>query len=104
MKIYKFILGIAMLGTVAGCTGNFEEYNTNPYEPSTLPVSEFFPAMIDCLASPEENPCQRNNTFWACFGGYVTAPNSWNRSTLYATYNIDDEWNKWTVDWYFAVT
>ena len=101
MKLYKFILGVAMLGTVAGCTSGFEEFNTNPYEPSTLPVTEFFPAMLDCLASPEENPCQRNNTFWACFGGYVTAPHSWSRSTLYSTYNIDDDWNKWSVDWYF---
>ena len=102
MKIYKFILGIAMLGTVAGCTGSFEEYNTNPYEPSTLPVSEFFPAMIDCLASPEENPCQRNNTFWACFGGYVKAPHSWNRFPPYATHNITDEGDKRDVARYFG--
>lgn len=57
--------------------------------------------MIDCLASPEENPCQRNNTFWACFGGYVTAPNSWSRPQLFSTYNIDDSWNEWSVKWYF---
>lgn len=102
-KIYKYILNIAAAGAVmSGCTKNFEDYNTNPYQPETLPVTSFFPAMLDCLASPEENPCQRNNTFWACFGGYVTAPNSWSRNNLYATYNIDDAWNKWTVDWYFT--
>lgn len=101
-KICKYFLGLVSLGTLAGCTSGFEGFNTNPYEPQTLPVTSFFPAMFDCLASPEENPCQRNNTFWACFGGYVTAPNSWSRRNLYATFNIDDEWNKWSVDWYFT--
>lgn len=101
MKIAKYIIGIALMGMAVGCTSGFEKFNTNPYEPSTLPVSGFFPAMIDCLASPEENACQRNNSFWSCFGGYVTVPNSWNRNTLYATFNVDDDWNKWSVNWYF---
>ena len=102
-KIFRNILLLVSAGVIAGgCTKNFGEYNTNPYEPESLPVTSFFPAMLDCLASPEENPCQRNNTFWACFGGYVTAPNSWSRGTLYSTMNIDDEWNRWTVDWYFT--
>ena len=102
-KIYRNILLLVSVGGIAvSCTKNFGEYNTNPYEPEALPVTSFFPAMLDCLASPEENPCQRNNTFWACFGGYVTAPNSWSRGTLYSTMNIDDEWNRWTVDWYYT--
>ena len=98
-KVFKYILGIAAVGTLASCTSGFEGFNTNPYEPSALPVVSYFPGMIDVLASPEENPCQRNNTFWAAFGGYVTAPHSWSRANLYATYNIDDAWNKWTVNW-----
>lgn len=102
-KIYKHILAfVAFSATLIGCTGKFGDMNTNPYEPETLPVHSFFPAMLDCLASPEENPCQRNNTFWACFGGYVTAPHSWGRANLYSTFNIDDDWNKWTADWYFT--
>lgn len=102
-KIFKHILVfVASAAMLIGCTKNFGEMNTNPYEPETLPVKSFFPAMIDCLASPEENPCQRNNTFWACFGGYVTAPNSWGRSTLFSTFNIDDSWSKWSADWYFT--
>ncbi len=102
-KIYKYVLGVIALGAVAsGCTSGYEKFNTNPYEPTELPVTSYFPGMMDCLASPEENPCQRNNTFWACFGGYVTAPNSWSRSTLFATFNVDDGWNKWSQDWYFT--
>lgn len=90
-----------MLGIAVGCTSGFEKFNTNPYEPDGLPVTGFFPAMIDCLASPEENPAQRNLTFWACFGGYVTAPNSWSKSTIFSTFSVDDDWNKWSVNWYY---
>ncbi|MCX4335477.1 MAG: SusD/RagB family nutrient-binding outer membrane lipoprotein [Bacteroidales bacterium] len=102
-KIFKHILTFFVIAAAsAGCTDKFGEMNTNPYRPETLPVHSFFPAMLDCLASPEENPCQRNNTFWACFGGYVTAPHSWTRTNLYSTFNIDDAWNQWTVDWYYT--
>ena len=102
-KVLKYIVGVALLPlALAGCTSNFDEYNTNPYEPTTLDVRQFFAEMQDCFASPEENPYQRNATFWACFGGYITAPHSWSRSTLYSTWNIDDDWNKWTVDWYYT--
>ena len=95
-KIAKYINVFAALAVIAGCTGNFEDYNKNQYEPSALPVNGFLPGMIDWLASPEENPCQRNNTFWGAFGGYVTATNSWSKNNLFSTYNVDDDWNKWT--------
>ncbi len=102
-NLYKYIIGITLIGILAvACTNDFERFNTNPYQPTSLPVASFFPGMIDCLASPQENPCQRNNTFWACFGGYVTAPHNWNRNTLFATFNVDDDWNQWTVNWYFS--
>ena len=101
-KFRKYIVGALLLPLFFGsCTDNFEEYNTDPNRPTTLDAAALIPNLIDCLASPEENPCQRNNTFWACFGGYVTATHSWGRQFLYATYNIDDEWNKWSADWYF---
>lgn len=101
-KIIKYFVGVALLPlALTGCTSNFDKYNTNPTEPSKLDPRQLFAQMQDCLASPEENPFQRNCTFWACFGGHITAPHSWSRSTLYSTYNIDDDWNKWTADWYF---
>ncbi len=99
--IFKYITAIAAVLALGSCTEKFDEYNTNKYQPTALPLASYFPSMFDCLASPEENPCQRNNTFWACFGGYVTAPNTWSRSTLFSTWNVDDAWNKWSVDWYF---
>ena len=101
-KFKQYIVGALLLPLLLGsCTDNFEEYNTDPNRPTSLDAAALIPNLIDCLASPEENPCQRNNTFWACFGGYVTATNSWGRQFLYATYNIDDDWNKWSADWYF---
>lgn len=95
-KIKKYISAFVGLAVLASCTGKFPEYNKNQYEPSSLPLNGFIPGMIDWLASPEENPCQRNNTFWGAFGGYVTATNSWSRNNLFSTYNVDDSWNKWT--------
>lgn len=100
----KYILGIALLCTAAGCTSGYEKFNTNPYQPPTLPVETFFPAMFDCLASPEENPCQRNNAFWAAFGGYVTPIGNWGSipdGTDFSTLSASDDVNKWTVNWYF---
>ena len=77
--IVKYMIcAIVLLGFVSSCTSNFEEYNTNPNEPTSLESGALITQLINCLASPEENPCQRNNTFWAAFGGYVTATNTWN--------------------------
>ena len=103
-KIVKYIAaGFIGLVTLSGCTQDFEQFNKNPYEPSTLPVKSFFPGMIDVLASPEENPCQRNNTFWACFGGYVTAPHSWDQGVnTWGCFNATDKWNMWTANWVFT--
>lgn len=101
-KIYRYILGMAAMCVAAGCTSGFEGFNTQAYSPEKISPAMNFPQMIDCLASAEENPCQRNNTFWAVFGGYVTPSSSWSRNTNFWTYNIDEDWNKWTADWYYS--
>ena len=102
-KIVKYVLGTVLFPlALSSCTDNFEEYNTNPNLPSKLDSEALIAPLIDCLASPEENPCQRNNTFWACFGGYVTVTNTWSwGDTNYYTYNVDDDRNRWSADYYF---
>lgn len=102
--IVKYMIcAIVLLGFVSSCTSNFEEYNTNPNEPTSLESGALITQLINCLASPEENPCQRNNTFWAAFGGYVTATNTWNWGNYnYYTYNVGDKENRWSADWYFT--
>ncbi len=104
MKIFsKYTICAALAGLFCSCTGNFEEYNTNPNQPQTLESGALVTQLINCLASPEENPCQRNNTFWACFGGYVTATNTWHWGDFnYYTYNVGDKENRWSADWYFT--
>lgn len=100
-KILKYTLGAAIFSLALGsCTGNYEKYNLNPNEPTTLEPG--ISTLIDCLSSAEENPCQRNNTFWqGPFGGYITVTNSWSRNFHFYTNNIDDDWNQWSVNWYF---
>ncbi len=102
-KIVKYMLGMVLFPLVlSSCTDKFEDFNTDPNAPSKLDSEALIAPLIDCLASPEENPCQRNNTFWACFGGYVTVTNTWAwGDTNYYTYNVDDERNRWSADYYF---
>lgn len=104
-KFIKYILGAAMLPLVmSGCTGNFEDYNTNPDAPTKLPAEAIIKKVFNVLASAEENPCQRNNTFWACFGGYVTTPNDWGKGDqLFQYYNcMIDDWNNWSHNFYYG--
>ena len=104
-KYIKYILGAAVLPLfMSSCTGNFEDYNTNPDAPTTLPAEAITKKLFDVLASPEENPCQRNNTFWACFGGYVTTPNDWGKGDqLFQYYNCTiDDWVNWSHNYYYG--
>lgn len=87
---------------MCSCIGKFEDFNTNQYEPTVLNSRLLFAQLISCMSSVEENPAQRNITFWAGpFGGMLTPNSSWGRQQHFYTYNVDDEWNKWSVDWYY---
>ena len=87
---------------MCNCIGKFEEYNSNPYQTPVLSPRLQFAQLISCMSSVQENPAQRNITFWAGpFGGMLTPSSNWSRSQHFYTYNIDDEWNKWSVDWYY---
>ena len=37
-KIIKYIGASAVVCMMAGCTTNFEDFNTNPYQPSKVPA------------------------------------------------------------------
>ena len=43
----KIMLGILLVGSLTGCTGNFEEYNTDPYAPQEPDPTMLLPTMID---------------------------------------------------------
>lgn len=98
----QFICFALLILFTCNCIGKFEDFNTNQYEPTALNSRLLFAQLITCMSSTEENPSQRNITFWAGpFGGMLTPSSSWSRSQHFYTYNVSDDWNKWSFDWYF---
>ena len=99
MKLVKYMgLGAAML-LMASCTSKFEEYNTNPYEPTTVPAVDLLSKMFEVYASSQQNSCQMNNTMWGCHSGQVTTPTTWNKGeNLFAYYNPAFNFNEATFN------
>ena len=87
----------------ASCTTNFEEFNTNPYQPPTVPANTLLSTMFQVYASPQQNSCQLNNTMWACFSGQVTAPTTWGRGDqAFCYYNVTENFNQATWNDYYS--
>ncbi len=96
-NIFKYIIGIVIMGSLFGCLGKFEEYNSNQYEAGKIPAGLLLASMFESFASPQQNTCQMNNTMWACYSGHVTAPNNWGKGyNLFAYFNASEEWNEST--------
>ena len=53
--------GVAMCLMMVGCTTNFEEYNTNPYQPGKVPANSLLSTMFKVYASPQQIDCQAIN-------------------------------------------
>ena len=60
-KIIKYIGASAVVCMMAGCTTNFEDFNTNPYQPSKVPASNLLSTMFNVYACPQQNACQEIN-------------------------------------------
>ena len=71
-KIIKYIGASAVVCMMAGCTTNFEDFNTNPYQPSKVPASNLLSTMFNVYACPQQNACQEINCMWASFSGQLT--------------------------------
>ena len=71
-KIIKYIGASAIVCMMAGCTTNFDDFNTNPYQPSKVPASNLLSTMFNVYACPQQNACQEINCMWASFSGQVT--------------------------------
>lgn len=54
----KIMLGILLVGSLTGCTGNFEEYNTDPYAPQEPDPTMLLPTMIDAMMYVQQNNSQ----------------------------------------------
>ena len=51
----KIICILAAAICLSGCIGKFEEYNRNPYQPTTVPVRDLLSSMFNVYASPQQN-------------------------------------------------
>ena len=93
-KIIKYIGASAVICLMAGCTTNFEDFNTNPYQPSKVPANTLLSGMFNVYAAPMQNDCQHINCMWACFSGQITAPSTWSKGeNLFAYYNAMEDHN-----------
>ena len=61
-KITPIICSVLLVLLMCNCTGKFEEFNSNQYQPPVLNSRLLFAQLITCMSSTEENPSQRNIT------------------------------------------
>lgn len=101
----KTIKGIALAGiaaiSLAGCTGNFEDYNSNPYAPKNADPSLLLPTMIEQMMYVQQNNSQMIDQMVGTYGGYFTLTNRWGGQN-YDTFNVSDDWNKSTYNTAFT--
>lgn len=93
MKNIIRILSIAALVAVsAGCTKNFERYNTDPYAVQSADPTILMPTMIEALMYVQQNDSQMIDQMVGTLGGYFTLSNRWGGQN-FDTFNASDDWN-----------
>ena len=89
----KIMLGILLVGSLTGCTGNFEEYNTDPYAPQEPDPTMLLPTMIDAMMYVQQNNSQMIDQMVGTLGGYFTLTNRWGGQN-FDTFNPSADWNQ----------
>lgn len=93
-KILNIVLAAAVTPFLCCCTDNFEEYNTNPYEPHSLNPPMLFATMITTGINVQQNDNQMIDQMVAGpFSGYLTMANSWGGSN-FNTFNQTESRNQ----------
>lgn len=93
-KILNIALATAITPFLCCCTGNYEDYNTNSYEPHKLDPPALFAQMITVGINVQQNDNQMfDQMVGGPFGGYLTMSNSWGGAN-FNTYNQTDAWNQ----------
>ena len=93
-KILNIVLAAAVTPFLCCCTDNFDEYNTNPYEPHSLNPPMLFATMITTGINVQQNDNQMIDQMVAGpFSGYLTMANSWGGSN-FNTFNQTESWNQ----------
>lgn len=94
-KIVKIFSSAAIIGSivaVAGCTKNFEEYNTDQYALRAESPSLLIPSMIETMMYVQQNSSQMADQMVGSLGGYFTNINRWG-GLNFDTFNVSDDWN-----------
>lgn len=93
-KILNIALATAITPLLCCCTGNFEDYNTNSYEPHKLDPPVLFAQMITSGINVQQNDNQMFDQMVAGpYSGYLTMSTSWGGAN-FNTYNQTDAWNQ----------
>lgn len=93
--IIKTIAVAALAPIFCGCTSNFEDYNTNPYQPHDLNPPMLYTTMITSGVNVQQNDNQMiDQMVGGPFGGYLSMSQDWGRVNNFYTYNADDNWNQ----------
>lgn len=94
MNNIKKIMSVSAIAAVlAGCTGNFEEYNTDQYAVKSADPTILLPTMIEALMYVQQNDSQMIDQMVGTLGGYFTNSNRWGGQN-FDTFNASDDWNK----------
>jgi len=91
-NIIKFTSLILTLCGIQGCTGNFEEYNSDPYAIYKVDPPVLMSPMIDAMMYIQQNDSQMVDQMVGSLGGYFTLSNRWGGQN-FDTFNASDSWN-----------
>lgn len=106
-KIFKFIAASCLMASVlASCTGKFEDYNKNPYGPTTedmkgdgADIGIMLQNMQKALIQGHQNHSQMiDQMIGAEFGGYIANINPWGNTGNFYTYNPQIGWIGYPFD------
>lgn len=104
--ISTLLIGGGLMLGATGCTDNFEDYNTNPMEPTPDQMEGDFAAtatlisnMIPTIAQGQENNYQMLDQMIGCEYGHMTAAlNQWGTDMYFGTYNPPTGWSGTVFD------
>jgi len=96
----KYILASALLIAFSSCTGNFEEYNKNPYGPTAedmlgdnVETGLLIQNMLPAIVQGQQNNSQMIDQMVGLeYGGHASMINPWGNSGNFYTYNPRQGW------------
>lgn len=104
-KIFKFIAASCLMASVlSGCTGKFEEYNKNPYDPTDAEMGDallgqYLQNMQEVLVQGQQNDSQMiDQMIGSEYGGHIACINPWGNGGNFYTLNPRIGWTGYPFD------